>query len=92
MWYIYILECEDHRYYVGLTEDVVQRWQEHKSGIGGHFTGYNVCKELVYTEPFGTRMEAEQREIQLKKWSHAKKRALINGDMQDLKALSRSRE
>jgi len=46
--------------------------------------------ELVYSENYSTRSQAERRELQLKKWSVAKKKALINGDKELLQKLSKS--
>jgi len=45
---------------------------------------------LVYTETYNTIHEARIRERQLHKWSHAKKQALIDGDINRLKSLSKS--
>jgi len=47
---------------------------------------------MVYTEIFLKRSEVKKREKQVKKWSVAKKRALILGDKQGLIALSKCRE
>ena len=47
---------------------------------------------MVYSEPYATRKEAEFRETQLKKWSVAKKKALIQGNLELLKELSKNRE
>lgn len=45
--------------------------------------------ELVYKEEYTNRFQAEQRELQLKKWSIAKKKALIAGDKELLIKLSK---
>ena len=42
---------------------------------------------LVYSKKYSTRKEAMQREAQLKRWSRAKKEALIQGDKTLLKKL-----
>jgi len=44
---------------------------------------------VVYSESYPTLGLARKREIQLKKWSRAKKEALIAGDAAILKNLSR---
>ncbi len=46
--------------------------------------------ELLYSEPYPDRSSAIKRERQLKRWSHAKKLALINGDIAELKRLAHS--
>ena len=45
--------------------------------------------KLVYQEQFSARWKAEKREKQIKKWSVAKKNALINGNIELLKKLSK---
>ena len=87
---VYILKCANGLYYVGSTTNIELRLQEHRSGVGSGFTKAHLPIELVYTEEYNTIHEARLRERQLHKWSHAKKEALIHGDMEKLKQLSRS--
>lgn len=47
--------------------------------------------ELVYSEQYLTRKLAEKRERQLKGWTFAKKKALIDGDKDLLIKLSKTR-
>ena len=63
--------------------------KEHKSkkSKSAKYTRIFDFVELVYTEEYQTRKESMRREIQLKKWSHAKKEALIIGDIIALKKL-----
>jgi predicted GIY-YIG superfamily endonuclease len=46
---------------------------------------------MVYSEAFCSEAEAVKREQQLKRWSRAKKEALIAGDLRVLKYLSKRR-
>jgi putative endonuclease len=46
----------------------------------------------VYSEEFDTLGKARRRENQIKRWSRAKKEALIRGDLQSLKALAKRRQ
>jgi len=48
--------------------------------------------QLVYCEKSGSLDDAMKRERQIKKWSRAKKEALINGELEALKKLSKSRD
>lgn len=90
MFYVYILQCADGSYYVGSTSDVDARVKEHNEGkLGACYTFLRRPVTLAYTESFITKLEAMRRERQLKNWSHAKKTALIAGDMAALKALSK---
>jgi len=89
-WYIYILLCDGKFYYVGLTHDVDERLRSHRRRENISTKEFATVL-LMYTERFVTRDEAEVREKQLKGWSVAKKKALIYGDLDKLKTLSKSR-
>ncbi len=89
-WHIYILLCDQKTYYVGLTSNLLQRIESHKLKKNLATKKFSEV-ELVYSENFETRKKAEKREIQLKKWSSAKKKALISGDKEILIKLSKSR-
>lgn len=62
--------------------------KEHISGYSP-FTHEFSDFELVHQEEYPTRLFAEKREAQLKGWSVAKKKALIAGDLEKLKKLSK---
>ena len=89
MAFTYILECSNGEYYVGSTANLQKRLHEHESGRGCDFTAAHLPVKLVYTEEYPTIEEAYKRERQLHKWSHAKKEALIKGDIELLKQLSK---
>jgi putative endonuclease len=44
---------------------------------------------VVYAEEYASDLEARQRERQIKRWTSAKKEALIAGDLATLKRLSK---
>ena len=90
MWILYILECEDGKLYTGITENLQRRLKEH-THKGSHFTSYNPVVDLLYTEAYTNRVDAEGREAQCKRWSRAKKIALICGDKHQLRESSKSR-
>jgi putative endonuclease len=48
-------------------------------------------QKVVYTEKCESKADVVRRELQLKKWSRAKKEALIAGNIEDLKKLSKKR-
>ncbi len=87
MWFIYILETNDGRYYTGTTNDVPRRIAEHKDGKGAKFTRNFGFKTLLYIEEFPTKFEASKREKQIQGWTRKKKLALIKGDLKALKEL-----
>lgn len=96
MCYVYILQCANGEYYVGSTTNINLRLKEHMSVDtslyrGAKFTKAHLPVELVYTEEYQTEHEARIRERQFHKWSHAKKEALIVGDIERLQTLSKSK-
>ena len=91
-YYIYILRCSDSSYYVGFTTDLQSRLKKHKSGYGSKFAKEHLAEQIVYSEKFSNKMDALQRESQLKRWSRAKKEALIRGNFDNLKELSKRRK
>src|ERR1700686_4973274 len=63
--------------YVGVTNDMIRRVIEHKSGeIPGFTKRYNV-KRLIYYEPYEDYEAAPAREKKLKRWRRDWKRSLI---------------
>ncbi len=89
MYSVYILRNNKNHLYIGCTGNVDTRLERHKSGDGAEFTRRNKDFKLVYEEKYATLLEARRREEQLKKWSRAKKEALINHDLSSLKSLSK---
>lgn len=87
----YILRCADNKLYVGSTTDIEERIKRHNAGYVSEFTHLYRPVELVYKEDYDTYQEAFKRERQLKKWSLSKKEALIAGDIERLKELSKSK-
>ena len=92
MWYLYITKNQNRAFYTGITTNVERRLTEHLQGKGGHYTSQNRPQRLLYTEKFHTRAEAEARERQIKRWSRKKKQSLIEGDAEELRRLSISRD
>jgi len=88
-WTLYILLCDYKNYYIGITSNINNRVQSHKSKRNIATKRYSNLSH-VYSEKHRTRKDAEKREIQLKKWSRAKKKALIKGDIDSLKELSKT--
>jgi len=75
---VYILASKRNgTLYVGVTNDVVRRVWEHKSGaVNGFAKRYHVHR-LVYAEFHETMPDAILREKQIKKWRRAWKVELI---------------
>jgi predicted GIY-YIG superfamily endonuclease len=82
---VYILECSDGTYYTGLTKDLDARMEEHQSGV--HPAAYTFTRrpvKLLWSEIVADYSEAFQWEHQIKRWSRAKKDALIRGDLEGI--------
>lgn len=88
--YMYILLCADRSYYVGSTTEVDLRVAQHQSGEGANFTRKRLPVKLVYYEEHERIEDAFNREKQVQRWSRKKKEALINGEFDKLKELSRN--
>lgn len=90
MYYVYILKCDDAFFYVGLTTNLDKRVIQHQKHQSTHTKRYDKMR-LVYSEALNKRIDAEKRENQLKGWSRDKKKALITGDIELLRKLSKSK-
>ena len=90
--YFYILQLRSGAYYCGVTENLNLRYEEHVNGRGCRTTIIDPPVALLYSEILPTTAAARKREAQVKKWTRAKKEALISGDKERLTALAKSRE
>ena len=86
IYYVYILTTHNNTtLYIGVTNNLQRRINEHKTGINEGFTKrYNIHK-LVYFETFNNPKTAIAREKQIKKYSRTKKILLINNQNADWK-------
>ncbi len=88
-FYAYILRCSDGSFYVGHSEDLDARVGAHQSGLIPGYTQKRRPVQLVWFQDFHSREEALAAERQIKGWSRAKKEALIRGDWDAVRLLSR---
>jgi putative endonuclease len=89
MYYVYILRCSNDSYYVGSAQDLDARVKAHNAGRGAAYTFKHRPVYVVYSESLESELQAVRRERQLKRWSREKKEALITGDLNRLKSLSK---
>jgi len=76
-YFVYIMTNYSRTLYIGVTNNLARRVQEHKSKKTKGFTEkYNIDK-LVYFEQTDNVVSAIEREKQLKKWRREKKIRLI---------------
>lgn len=88
--FVYILKCSDDSYYIGHTENIEKRLQEHSTKIDKNcYIANRLPIQLLYVKEFETRNEAFIFERKIKKWNRAKKEALMSGNIQSLKKLSK---
>jgi len=90
MPFVYILECSDGTYYTGSTTDLERRLLEHEFG-GSAYTRERLPVRLVWFEETEHVADAYSLERRLHGWSHAKKKALVEGRIADLAGWSRRR-
>ena len=90
--YMYILRCNDNSYYVGSTNNLTLRVEEHQNGEGAEYTKHRLPVELVYYEECQSIKEAFMREKQVQGWSRKKREALINNNFDELMILSNNKE
>ena len=90
--YVYILKCKDESYYVGITNNIFKRFEEHQNGIDSKSYTFNRRPvKLVYFTSFTNIEIAIAIEKKIKKWSKGKKEALIENRIIDLPNLSKKK-
>ena len=77
-WVYIVTNRNDTVLYIGITNHLARRTWEHREGTGANFPARYACTKLIYCEHYTNVYEAISRETQLKKWSRAKKVALIS--------------
>ena len=76
---VYILASRPHgAIYTGVTSDLVRRVWQHKRGVGSAFTKRYQIDKLVWMELHASMGEAIAREKQIKRWSKARRRGLVD--------------
>ncbi len=76
-WYIYIIQCNDGKLYVGIAKNVQERVRLHNQGLACRFTKYRYPVKLLYTEQYQSKSSARLRELELKGFSREKKFTII---------------
>ena len=76
-WYVYILLCRGQTLYCGISDDVLRRLEQHRSGKGAKYTRGRGPLELVYTEECDSYSDALKREYAIKRLPRGEKLKLI---------------
>ncbi|MDQ3047408.1 MAG: GIY-YIG nuclease family protein [Bacteroidota bacterium] len=90
--YVYILLYSDDSYYIGVTNNLERRIEQHNEGINPDC--YTISRrplQLVFYEIFNEPTAAILFEKKIKKWSRSKKEALVNSRFESLPDLSKKR-
>ena len=88
-YFVYIMSSQTRVLYIGATNDLERRVDEHKRGAVPGFSSKYRTRSLVFWEDTGDVREALEREHSLKAKTRAKKIALIeasNPEWNDLSA------
>jgi putative endonuclease len=76
-YFVYLLSSLSGTLYVGLTDNLWKRVQEHKDGVFDGFTRKYKINRLMYFETYDIATIAADRERKIKKWRREKKIALF---------------
>jgi len=81
VFFVYAIKCEGGSYYIGHTDNIPRRWQEHISGKGADWTKTHKPIYIAHYEEFTSREDAVAREKELKSTSGRKwlKKAIAEG-------------
>lgn len=76
--YTYILQCTDNTLYVGATNNLEKRLNQHNnSKQGAHYTKIRRPVKLVHHEIFSSLGESRKREAEIKRMTRSQKVALL---------------
>jgi putative endonuclease len=81
MGFVYMLRCSDGTFYVGSTNDLNRRLEQHHAGMGSAYTKRRLPVELIWSEEFSRIDEAFRWEKRIQGWSHAKRQAFVDGGL-----------
>jgi len=91
-YYVYILECADNSFYTGITSNLIQRLESHQFGkYKNSYTSKRRPVILAFYCEFTDPSLAIETEKRIKKWSQAKKNALIAGEYKKLPNLAKKK-
>ena len=89
-FWVYILKCADGSYYTGHSDDLEIRLAQHETGTFPHcYTFTRRPLKLFFAQQTDSRVQAVETEMQIKKWSRAKKEALAANDWAQLSELAK---
>ncbi|MFH1719943.1 MAG: GIY-YIG nuclease family protein [Planctomycetota bacterium] len=87
-YYVYIMTNQSRTLYVGFTNNIRRRVQQHKAGLVEGFTTHYNIDTLVYVESCADPSSGIAREKQIKRWRRERKLRLIAQENYDWRDLS----
>ena len=66
VFYVYAIRCSDDSIYIGHTDNLARRWEEHLAGQAADWTMQHKPMQIVHYEEYSSRQEAADREKWLK--------------------------
>ncbi|MFI5204760.1 MAG: GIY-YIG nuclease family protein [Flavobacteriales bacterium] len=88
-YFVYILECIDSTFYVGITSNLMERLQSHNSGLyPNSYTFSRRPVKIGFFEEYTDPDIAIDFEKKIKGWSRAKKKALIRKNWRRIQDLA----
>jgi putative endonuclease len=86
-WLVYIIGCDDGRFYTGITNDMARRWREHAgSRQGAKFFRGRKPQQLLYIEDGHDRSSALRREAAIKRLTRPAKELLLTASSNQMTA------
>ena len=79
MFYIYIIKSREGKFYIGSTDNLEKRLQQHNSKQFKAWTNRFNDWIIVYSESFNSRTEALKRENEIKKMKGGQQFKLLVG-------------
>lgn len=87
-YYVYIItNFHNSVLYIGVTNNIQRRIEEHRNGLANGFTKRYKVDKLIHVEIFSNIESAIEREKQLKNWHRDWKLNLIKKDNPQLQEL-----
>ncbi len=89
--FVYVIQCFDQSYYVGVTNNIERRISEHNLGFDiRSYTYKRRPVTLKFSEQFDDPLQAIEFEKRLKGWNRKKKEALFKRNWEEIKILAKS--
>ncbi|MGN1401131.1 MAG: GIY-YIG nuclease family protein [Bacillus sp. (in: firmicutes)] len=81
--YLYVLECSDHTFYTGYTNNLGDRIKKHNAGKAAKYTRGRTPVTLIYKEEYETKEQAMKAEYRFKQLTREQKEKIIRKELDD---------